>query len=60
MTFSVVALELGLFRDGFRLGGDDAELWEAGDLMGDVDFLMGTGIGRIGATGLTAVDESEP
>ena len=65
MTFSV-AFAIGLFRDGFLLVGDEAadeedELWEVGDLAGEVDFFTAdTGMGRIIAIGLTAADDWEP
>lgn len=53
---------MGLLREGFLVGGeaeeaDDAEDWDAADRVGEVDFLMGTGIGRTTATGLTAVGD---
>lgn len=50
---------MGLFREGFRLGGEadeeDDDECEAADLVGELDF--GTGIGRTMATGLTAVGD---
>lgn len=50
---------MGLFLDGLRLGGEaDDEEPEA--RLGEVDFLIGTGIGRTIALGLTAEGERDP
>lgn len=59
---SAVLAAMGLLREGFLVGGeaeeaDGAEDWDAADRVGEVDFLMGTGIGRTTATGLTAVGD---
>ena len=54
---------MGLLRDGFLLGGEVAdaeEECEVDALDGEEDFLLGTGIGRTIATGLTAVGDCEP
>jgi len=52
---------MGLLRDGFRLGGEADDAWEDPDeRAGDVDFLIGTGIGRTIPLGLTADGEREP
>lgn len=50
---------MGLFREGFRLGGE-ADEDDPADRVGDEGFFMGTGMGRTIATGLTAVGDCEP
>ena len=58
---SAVLAAMGLFRDGFRLGGD-ADACEPDERVGEVDFLMGTGtgVGRTMAVGLTADGDRDP
>ena len=56
---SAVLAAMGLLREGLRLGGE-ADDWDPAERAGEVDFLIGTGIGRTIPVGLTADGEREP
>jgi hypothetical protein len=57
---SAVFAAMGLLRDGFLVGGEVDDACDPAKRVGDGGFLVGTGIGRTIATGLTAVGDCEP